>query len=404
MKKILSLIFALSLCLSLCACQENQVSDDREASKEEKLYERYKDIIDHLEDKDYDGAIEAIEDMADNAEQIVIPAPTQATGLNPDYELSPDPTGPTGPAQTAIYINNAQELFAIDSNSGATYVLARNIDLTGWEKSIEYFSGTLDGNGMVLSNATQPLIKENNGTVKNLFMKDCNLQSNNNAAAVVVVNYGTVSGCTVSGTVSVANLDPHAAGVVCYNYGTVEACTNNATVCSQSYQINELGNAVHGTWAYAGGVIADNCGNVSRCVNHGAVDTQGATSFAHAGGISACNSAGGEITNCYNTGTITGSCDFSVDRGGIAGYNGSGKIRYCYNIGTAYSGIADDNRDYIIDCYYLDAASTYGCGDQNPEGVRLFSFSKGQLTKESTFPTFDFETVWIMTENGPQFR
>lgn len=50
MKKIISMLLVVVMCLGICAC----------ASEEEKLYEKYEDIIEALEDEDYEDAVEEI--------------------------------------------------------------------------------------------------------------------------------------------------------------------------------------------------------------------------------------------------------------------------------------------------------------------------------------------------------
>ena len=91
--------------------------------------------------------------------------------------------------------------------------------------------------------------------------------------------------------------------------------------------------------------------------------------------------------------------------GGICGFNDKGRFTDCYNIGSSVSGIVGDNRDYIIDCYYLNSVSQNGSGTAlNREGERIHVFTMGELTQESTFGTFDFETVWVMTNEGPKLR
>ena len=50
MKKIISMLLVVVMCLGICAC----------ASEEEKLYEKYEDIIEALEDEDYEDAVKEI--------------------------------------------------------------------------------------------------------------------------------------------------------------------------------------------------------------------------------------------------------------------------------------------------------------------------------------------------------
>ena len=59
MKKIVVLVLALLMCLSLVACSNK---NDKKSNKYEK-YKKYSDIFELLEDGDYDGAINKIQDL-----------------------------------------------------------------------------------------------------------------------------------------------------------------------------------------------------------------------------------------------------------------------------------------------------------------------------------------------------
>ena len=59
MKKIVVLVLALLMCLSLVACSDK---NDKKSNKYEK-YKKYSDIFELLEDGDYDGAINKIQDL-----------------------------------------------------------------------------------------------------------------------------------------------------------------------------------------------------------------------------------------------------------------------------------------------------------------------------------------------------
>ena len=78
------------------------------------------------------------------------------------------------------------------------------------------------------------------------------------------------------------------------------------------------------------------------------------------GGI--CGYNGGEITNCYNTGTVCGLGTV----GGICGKNIAGRITDCFNTGKIKGivcqsgGVCGYNTGTITNCYYLDGCNAYG--------------------------------------------
>lgn len=312
------------------------------------------------------------------------------------------------PDQTVFYIHNAEELFAIDDYSEKTYILENDIDLTGESRTISTFRGLLDGNGKTIYNATAPLIQDNHGTVMNITMQDCNIQSAEDTAAIAVTNEGNISKCVVGGTISSICLSPHAAGIVCHNKtaGIVENCINMADITADSYELNELGNVVHGQSTFAGGIVAVNDGDIRYCMNAGSIQSVESDIHSFAGGI-AGYLPGGSIQNCYNAGAIRAEGSLGTMAGGITGetFNAT-RISCCYNIGTSVSAIADDHKDktIIVDCYYLTSVSEYGIRTGNPDYERIFAFTEEELRQQSTFSAFDFENIWVMTENGPQLQ
>ncbi len=398
MKKALALFLALALCLSLAACGLIPGLGEDPYEK----YAKYEELFLYLENNDRAGAEAYIQDYFGPVPVAPETMPTEPIALETSINTEPSETEPA-----VVYIHDAAELFSIDGSAEKTYILANDIDLAGFAGTIEDFYGLLDGNGKTIRNATAPLIGTNFGTVQNLSVLDCSIQLTDEAAAIALSNWGTVRGCTVSGMIHSIAENAFAGGVVCTNEdgGTVEDCVNTADITADSYALNDLGNEIHGTWAQAGGICANNYGNIYRCVNHGDIASSGADYITASGGIISGNSDG-EIMNCYNTGTIT-AVPYQAfhDCGGIAGFSDAGKFVCCYNIGVASSGLIGDNRDYIIDCYYLSSVSENGSGSgKNTAGERYFAFSPEELTKEETFSAFDFETVWIMTENGPELR
>lgn len=366
MKKLIALLLVAVMCLSLVACGINST----------------------ITESPY--------------EETAAPVSTVPVDIEPIPGTSQENQQPTESNVVSIY--TAEELFSTVYNSEKTYILENDIDLTNYPSTISEFSGIFEGNGKTIRNASAPLVLNNKGTIQNLTMEDCQITATEDTAALVVKNSGTVSNCKVRGSITTTAENAYAGGVVCQNdrNGSIEKCVNYADVSAISYAVNELGNVVHGTFACAGGISArNNRGAISQCWNEGTISAKDADYLSICGGIVASNSSG-NIENCYNTGIII-KPDGRGDSGGIAGTNDvNAKLVNCYNIGAASSGICGDNRDYLIDCYYLSSASENGSGSGlNTEGERIFAFSESELIVQETFSTFDFATVWKMSENGP---
>lgn len=420
MKRAIAIILISILAISLFGCGPQQ------------KYGEYAELIELIELGKYNAAKEWIDDMYNSGSKnegassgknepssstnIMHPGddipPSSSIDENNPEDTKPEQTKPEGtdpedskPEQsekdTVLQIYTAAELFSIVPDKEMTYILEADIDLTGYTSTIPELQGVLDGNGHTLLNATAPLILCNNGTINNLYMKDCQIHMTESAAAIAVENNGTIFGCTVSGSITAEALDAYAGGIAATNQGIIDKCVNYAEVLANSFGRNEIGNIIHGTWATAGGICAWNRGEVRRCHNAGYVYGAGAEYISSSGGIVAMNH--NFISDCWNAGTIdaAGESGFS-NAGGIAAYNEGDRIIYCYNIGQVAAGLVSDNRQYLIDCYYLDSASRRGGSDNTWE--RIQSFSQSQIADASVFAGFDFETIWIITDSGPQLR
>ena len=181
-------------------------------------------------------------------------------------------------------ISNVQELLAIDGKSGS-YVLTRDIDMSGCNQIISKFSGTLDGRGHSLIGQQTVLVKENVGTIKNINFKNVNINRRieyhyyqledpqSGGAAVAFTNNGTISDCTVTGNIyiradSVDNAT-YAAGFVLYNGGTLNRCFNYATVTSDGSHPGSWGFDNRVNKAVASGICISNEGTIKRCQNAG---------------------------------------------------------------------------------------------------------------------------------------
>lgn len=125
------------------------------------------------------------------------------------------------------------------------------------------YTGTFDGNGKTISNISINAADcgglfgyiGNNGTVKDLNVKDINITGGNSAAYVGVIagcnDGGTIAGCTVE-TAKITADDGVIGGIVGQNL-------NDSTMMACSFQGN-----INSDWI-TGGVVGQNYGTVISC-------------------------------------------------------------------------------------------------------------------------------------------
>ena len=166
------------------------------------------------------------------------------------------------------------------------------------------YNGTFDGNGKTITGLTVNQSEKNyaglfgclgsDSKVQNLTLENVHISGVFYVGSVVGTNFGTVSGCTVSGNIS---SNQYTGGVVGENFGTVSACYH-AT------------GDVTGNINYVGGVVGWN----------------------YYGTVTACYHVNGNVTATYNW------------VGSVAGYNGGvGSVTACYWNDSPDPGIGYDN-------------------------------------------------------------
>lgn len=173
----------------------------------------------------------------------------------------------------------------------------------------------------------------------------------------------SVSGATNSGAITSSNT---AAGIVGkLTEGLISGSKNTGRVtASVATTIGEK------TGAFLGGIAGWAGGNVNNCYNSGTVTTE--TSWGNSnivGGIVGFLVNGKTVSYCYNSGTIVGSSQI----GGIIGYLPGARttVTYCYHSGRINSvwnenNVAKGNLGYITgndtsildSCWILPGAST----------------------------------------------
>ena len=102
MKKLLSLLLAAALVLSLGAC-----------GKEANPYEKYEELFEYMEREDYDSAMAYIRELAGESETVPQAAPATEAETEPETtETQPSETEPQ-PVTVEITMDNWQEYFEL---------------------------------------------------------------------------------------------------------------------------------------------------------------------------------------------------------------------------------------------------------------------------------------------------
>ena len=156
-------------------------------------------------------------------------------------------------------IATAADLEKLRENPEEDYTLTANIHLDENFTPIDYFAGTLNGQGHTISGLTIRddstnqigFIVENRGTIRNLGFSNVALQGDVSdggcyLAGIAVRNYGTIEQCYVNGKIYGGH---RAAGITTHNYGTVRNCYTQVKVkanweCGAIVSVSEAGSVI----------------------------------------------------------------------------------------------------------------------------------------------------------------
>ena len=253
-------------------------------------------------------------------------------------------------------------------SKGITVELETDLDFGGEDiHPIPSFSGTFNGNGHSITGLTLSTDGSNQALFRyvtaDAVVRDLTVEGSIaptygrlRIAGIVGTNWGQVSNCTFTGSVSGLN---YVGGIVGENHGVIDSCTFTGTVDGKRF---------------SGGIAGYNEGVLSNCVSHGNVnitvnvesmnleDLATATTglalnllnaedenvISDTGGIVGFSK--GVVLNCNNSGTI-GYPHFGYNVGGIAGRQ-SGYLSGCRNSGPVYgrkdvAGIVGQMEPYL---------------------------------------------------------
>lgn len=239
-----------------------------------------------------------------------------------------------GTEENPYLLYTRADLFCVNNDINASYKLMDDIDLEKQEftpignAEAGAFAGTFDGNGHTISNLKvssgkyAALFGCNEGTIKNIVLKNIDVSGTRYAAGVVAENAeaGTIADCKVlSGKVQgVDGLNPLNIGGICgLNSGKMEGIfENRASVTSE--EISSI-----------------------------------------AGGIAGKSTADIELSDVRNYGDITGDC-----AGGLIGYGANVSIIGGQNVGNIsnflLSGYKDNKQETFDRVTYGDAGGLLG--------------------------------------------
>ncbi len=280
---------------------------------------------------------------------------------------------PPSTLMTVFYIPTAARLYELQQNPsyyGYYCIVTADIDLTAysnWTPIGDFdtpFTGLFEGNNHTITKLTinnpginyQGLFANVSGTIKNVTLTGINVSGYYVVGGLAGYNQGSISGCSVSGTVSGAS---RTGGLVGNNMsGSITNCNSSVTVTSSGYTGGLAGysdgstvsncsasGTVTGTNDYTGGLIGYNTGgSIINCSS--SVTIQG---IAVVGGLIGANVSGGAVTECHASGT---SINGTYDIGGLIGYN-SGTVagtssNYTYAEFDTLTGTYQFRRTYWI--------------------------------------------------------
>ena len=256
-----------------------------------------------------------------------------------------------------------QAAFTIpDGTTWEGYELRRDFTLSENWTPQPNIATNFEGNGFTISNMTilRSAMRNNNigkqsffgdidagGHVRNLTLRDADVDGTNHAGVLAGENNGTITGCSATGTLTVTEW--YNGGFVGLNTGTITSSYAEVTVTSRRDE--------------NGGLVGRNTGTITASYATGDVTTSGRS----AGGLVGENH-NGTVTASYATGDVTGD-RVHVHRnrhGGLVGFNRGSEATITASYAT---GNVNGNDHSIVG----------GLVGEN-EGVITTSYATGMVT------------------------
>ena len=278
----------------------------------------------------------------------------------------------------SISISTIEELQKIGNDAGypldGDYVLACDIDASDtatWNAGAGFvpigsnafpFTGAFDGQGFAVislsidrgSTEYVGLFGFSNGTISGVSVLDSSIAGSRYVGCVAGSNYGIVSECGSSGSVSA--VVSSVGGIVGSNLGgTIE---KSYSLCSVS-----------------------------------------CPSGSFAGGLAGAGGLGSVISDSYSTGVVS-----SPDRtGGLVGGNSTGSVTNCYSIGavsgtTNVGGLLGASIGTVTASYWNTETSG------QPTSADGTGKTTAEMKLEATFDGWDFDDVWAIGHRYPSLQ
>ena len=323
------------------------------------------------DDGSYRAHVSMIE--AENGYYIAVDVEVLKAGTPDKGETDPDPEPDPGyrVEDGTYFVTNATGLIAWANyvragNWNTNCTLEADIELTGsWEPigTVQTpYTGTFDGNGKTITGLTIDSSSQYvgmfgylNGEVTKLNLANVNITSSWSdnpyyAAVGAVAGYikssSSITGCSVSGSITINGANSNAGGLVGQNYGSISNCWVNGLTIKGPSSNGRLG-----------GVVGSNSKTIEDC--H--VENLTITNGTNVGGVTGENSASSSaLTGCsVKDSSVTGSSS-----GGVAGVFSRGEIAGCSVDGTTVATDTDTSGGVIgsqsggtaMACYFANGS------------------------------------------------
>ncbi|MBQ7821026.1 MAG: dockerin type I repeat-containing protein [Clostridia bacterium] len=212
----------------------------------------------------------------------------------------------------------------------------------------------------------------------------------------------TVKGSKNTADISIAsddNISISCAGIAAKAENLViSECMNTGNISAEA-----------GLGATASGIAGYHSRNtLDKCANTGNISAVSTAADAYASGIIAEANVS-SVTDCYNTGSIFAEGKQSSNSGGICGHcTQIDSFETSYNTGSNLSLAgtsagtligASAYNDTRASLYTLESETHPAIGNREDTSAVTVLTSE-QMASQDSFPGFDFDTVWYMSEDG----
>ena len=302
-----------------------------------------------------------------------------------------------------MWVEDVEQLQAIDTNLGGNYALRNSIDATAtqdWNNKVGFKPIGIDKNGKVIvENGEYGFHGKFDGLDYNIFNLNINRTSAVNVGLFGVLHDAVINNVTfVGGSITGGNVVGSLAGAVLGNTH-VNGVTNSASVTGGAdvggiigYSGDEIdGVGDNGSPVKVGEADAhfSNMVNTGTVTSTGVLDGEGGT-ISNAGGLIGYLYQGKLDGTSYNLGSVTGS-----------GYNVGGLVGHAKNSAIGNENMIDEGGNVIAEgtTVYnrLDVTGAYNVGGivGNMEGTKVYNAeNSGNIsTAGSTSETYVYHTA-----------